>query len=66
MPFSVQPLQFLLTLFAGWISRRQLEAIEYLREEGRLLKERLGPHATPPPIACFQLRECRSRCNAVV
>jgi putative transposase len=39
---SIQPLQFLLTLLAGWINRRQLEAIEYLQEENRLLKERLG------------------------
>jgi hypothetical protein len=27
---------------AGWISRRQLAAIDYLKEENRLLKERLG------------------------
>jgi hypothetical protein len=39
---SIQPLQFLLTLLAGWINRRQLEAIAYLKEENRLLKERLG------------------------
>jgi hypothetical protein len=29
-------------LLAGWINRRQLEAIEYVKEENRLLKERLG------------------------
>ena len=29
---SIQPLQFLLTLLAGWLNRRQLDAIEYLRE----------------------------------
>lgn len=39
---SIQPLHFLLTLLAGWINRRQLEAIDYLIEENRLLKERLG------------------------
>ena len=39
---SIQPLQFLLTLLAGWINRRQLAAIDYLKEENRLLKERLG------------------------
>lgn len=39
---SIHPLQFLLTLLAGWINRWQLEAIEYLKEENRLLKERLG------------------------
>lgn len=39
---SIQPQQFLLTVLAGWINRRQLEAIEYLKEEHRLPKERLG------------------------
>jgi transposase InsO family protein len=36
------PLQILLLMFAGWISRQQVEIIEYLKEENRLLKERLG------------------------
>jgi putative transposase len=39
LPF---PLQFLLLLFAGWVNRRQVDAIEYLKEENRLLKDRLG------------------------
>jgi putative transposase len=39
---SIQPLLFLLALLAGWINCRQLEAIEYLKAENRLLKERLG------------------------
>jgi hypothetical protein len=30
-------------VFAGWINRQQLELIEYVLEENRLLKERLGP-----------------------
>jgi hypothetical protein len=34
---SIQSLQFLLTLLAGWINRRQLEVIA-LKEENRLLK----------------------------
>ncbi len=29
-------------MLAGWISRHQLEVIEYLQEENRVLKERLG------------------------
>jgi transposase InsO family protein len=29
-------------MFAGWINRRQLDVIEYLQEENRLLKERLS------------------------
>lgn len=28
--------------FAGWVNRHQLDVIEYLQEENRLLKERLG------------------------
>jgi putative transposase len=36
------PLQLLLLMFAGWINRRQVDVIEYLREENRVLKERLG------------------------
>ena len=29
-------------LFAGWVNRHQLDLIDYLQEENRLLKERLG------------------------
>jgi hypothetical protein len=29
---SIQPLQLLLALLAGWINRRQLNAIDYLKE----------------------------------
>ena len=29
-------------IFAGWVNRRQLNVIEYLQEENRILKERLG------------------------
>src|ERR1700681_3300768 len=37
-----RPLQLLLVIFAGWVNRRQLDVIEYLQEENRELKERLG------------------------
>ena len=37
-----QPLELLLVIFAGWVNRRQLDVIEYLQEENRVLKERLG------------------------
>jgi putative transposase len=37
-----RPLQLLLVIFAGWVNRQQLEVIEYLQEENRVLKERLG------------------------
>ncbi len=38
----IQPLQLLLMIFAGWLNRRQIDLIEYLKEENRILKERLG------------------------
>jgi putative transposase len=40
---SAAPLHFLILLVAGWIGRRQGEAIEYLRAENRVLRGRLGP-----------------------
>jgi hypothetical protein len=38
---SFQPLQLLLVIFAGWVNRHQMDVIEYLQEENRVLKERL-------------------------
>ena len=35
-------LQFLMSLFAGWVSRSQQDVIEYLEEENRVLREQLG------------------------
>jgi hypothetical protein len=37
-----QPLQFLLLLFAGWVNRRQLDVIDYLRAKNRVLREQLS------------------------
>ena len=34
---------FLLMTVCGWVNRRQRAAIEYLREENRVLREQLGP-----------------------
>ena len=36
------PLQVLLATFAGWVNRHQAQAIDYLVEENRVLKEQLG------------------------
>ena len=36
------PLRFLLIVLAGWVSRRQLEVIDDLREENRILKQHTG------------------------
>ncbi len=39
---SAAPLQFLLMTFAGWVNRRQLAMIEYLKEENRVPRQQLG------------------------
>src|SRR3954468_5100766 len=36
-------LHFLLLTVSGWVNRRQLAAIDYLREENRVLRAHLGP-----------------------
>ena len=36
-----RPLEFLLLLFAGWVNRRQLAMIDYLKMENRILREHL-------------------------
>jgi hypothetical protein len=36
-----RPLEFLLLLFAGWVNRRQLAVIEYLKTENQVLREQL-------------------------
>ena len=38
----LDPFRFLLISLAGWMNQRQLNAIEYLREENRVLREQLG------------------------
>jgi len=39
--FDAVPLRILIVALAGWVNRQQLEVIEYLREENRVLKEQL-------------------------
>jgi len=34
---------FFVVAFAGWMNRQQTEVIEHLKEENRVLRERLGP-----------------------
>ena len=36
------PFQLILLMFAGWVNRDQLDVIEYLQGENRVLKERVG------------------------
>jgi hypothetical protein len=42
MSGPIAPLPLLLMMFSGWVNRRQVDVIEYLQEENRILKERLG------------------------
>ena len=42
MSASFAPFKLLFLMFAGWVNRHQLDVIEYLQEENRVLKERLG------------------------
>ena len=40
--YTLQPWQVFLTALAGWINRHQQAAIDFLREENRVLLEQLG------------------------
>jgi len=42
MPRVLNPIQFVMIALAGWMNQRQLQTIEYLREENRVLREQLG------------------------
>src|SRR4051794_184524 len=42
MPRMLDPFEFLLVSVAGWMNQRRQQAIEYLREENRVLREQLG------------------------
>jgi putative transposase len=38
----LDPFRFVLIAVAGWTNQRQLQMIDYLREEHRVLREQLG------------------------
>ena len=42
MPRVPDPFRFVLIAVAGWMDQRQLQMIDYLREENRVLREQLG------------------------
>jgi putative transposase len=42
MPRVLDPFRFVLIAVAGWMNQQQLQVIEYLREENRVLREQLG------------------------
>ncbi len=39
---KVKPMGMLLLMLAGWVNRHQQDVIEYLKEENKVLRERLG------------------------
>ena len=41
MPRVLDPFRFVLISIAGWMNQRQLQVIDYLREENRVLREQL-------------------------
>ena len=40
---SIQPFHLLLCALARWLNREQAAIVDYLREENRVLRDRLGP-----------------------
>ena len=42
MTRSLDPFRFVLIAVSGWMNQQQLEVINYLREENRVLREQLG------------------------
>jgi putative transposase len=42
MPRVLDPFRFMLIAVAGWMNQRQMQMIDYLREENRVLREQLG------------------------
>jgi hypothetical protein len=42
MTRALDPFRFVLVAVAGWMNQRQLQVIDYLREENRVLLEQLG------------------------
>jgi hypothetical protein len=39
---GLDPFRFVLIAVAGWMNQQQQDAIDYLREENRILREQLG------------------------
>ena len=47
MSFVLNPWQLYIGILVGWVNRQQQEAIDYLRTDNQVLKEKLGK---PPAI----------------
>ena len=50
MPRVLDPFRFVLMAVAGWMNQRQLQVIDYLREENRVLREQLGERRLASPM----------------
>ena len=50
MPKVLDPFRFLLIAVAGWMNHHQLQMIEYLREENRVLRNTNFSGARLPPL----------------
>ncbi len=48
---KVKPMGTLLVMLAGWMNRHQQDVIEYLREENKILREKLGTESENPCVA---------------
>ena len=46
----LDPFRFVSVAVAAWMNQRHLQAIEYLREENRVLREQLGDHLCGSPM----------------
>ena len=42
MPNILDPFRFVVIAVVGWMNQKQQHAIDYLREENRVLREQLG------------------------
>ena len=42
MPSALNPILFVVTCLAGWLSEHQQRSIDYLTEENRVLREQIG------------------------
>src|SRR5262245_33160452 len=55
--------RILLVALAGWVNRHQVDVIDYLREENRVLKEQLGRRR--PRLTDVQRRRLAGRGHAL-
>jgi hypothetical protein len=64
MKSLLEPWHLLLLILAGWINHRQHSAIEYLRTENQILKEKLGKNASCSTITNGAVWRSKARSSA--